>query len=791
MIKKIDIENFGIFKNFKWENYIKDNLYLDKINIFYGRNYSGKTTLSKIIHTLETKDLSDKYSNPSFSIYWKDDKSTTTQNNFSQCTRIVRVFNKDFVDKNFSFFHNEDEKIPPFAMIGEDNIKIETQIGLIKFELGNNEDGEETKLYADLKQKLINLSESQENYNVAKSDFENTKKHKAINNPNGIKYKSNLFGDQNYNIGKLENDIKTVDKTDFIDINDTERQKLEEVIKEVEKAEIDPLLLPKKDFQYFYSLVKNITEKPINKSEEIKELATDYILSEWVKQGMKHHSEKHKTCIFCGSSITDERWQQLNKHFDKSKQDLETEIEKAEKEIKVHNEEIERIASSIKKDAFYIKFHEQINEIDLKVQKFIDNYKKQTSKLLDNLTKRKQSIAIPFTIEKIEDLTHILNEIVATFEQLRTESNAYTDNLASNKKISQDKLRLHEVRKFLDDIDYKKIIQNIDNFNSEKEEIESEVQKLRGTIIEKEKEILSLKMKLDDKEVGAKKVTEFLNLLTPQHLSLEPQAEEIENENKQIYFKVMRHGEEAYNLSEGECSLIAFCYFLAKLEDTTTNGCNPLIWIDDPICSLDSNHIFFVYSLLRAKIVDEGKFSQLFISTHSLDFLKYLKRLPSNFNGGEVRWLMIERSENNSRIIQMPKYLKEYITEFNYLFHQIYNCANSESLHDENYTEFYNFGNNARKFLELYLYYSYPDGVPEKEDKGTRLRNVFGNKVEAYLIDRVNNEQSHLAGGFERGGIPVAIPEIKEVAELILKGIEKKDSEQYKAFLKSIGITHE
>ena len=53
------IENFGIFRNFEWDNelaYLQDNkteIYnFKKINIFYGRNYSWKTSLSKLIRTL-------------------------------------------------------------------------------------------------------------------------------------------------------------------------------------------------------------------------------------------------------------------------------------------------------------------------------------------------------------------------------------------------------------------------------------------------------------------------------------------------------------------------------------------------------------------------------------------------------------------------------------------------------------------------------------------------------------------------------------------------------------------
>ena len=83
-------------------------------------------------------------------------------------------------------------------------------------------------------------------------------------------------------------------------------------------------------------------------------------------------------------------------------------------------------------------------------------------------------------------------------------------------------------------------------------------------------------------------------------------------------FEVIRDDKKAYHLSEGECSLLAFCYFMAKLEDIDTKGSKPIIWIDDPISSLDSNHIFFIYSLINEKIVNNHIFGQLFISPPNL-----------------------------------------------------------------------------------------------------------------------------------------------------------------------------
>jgi wobble nucleotide-excising tRNase len=67
-------------------------------------------------------------------------------------------------------------------------------------------------------------------------------------------------------------------------------------------------------------------------------------------------------------------------------------------------------------------------------------------------------------------------------------------------------------------------------------------------------------------------------------------------------FKISRDKVDAKNLSEGECSLISFCYFIARMEDELKDEINKgslVIYIDDPISSLDSNHIFFMFSLIE------------------------------------------------------------------------------------------------------------------------------------------------------------------------------------------------
>ena len=280
-----------------------------------------------------------------------------------------------------------------------------------------------------------------------------------------------------------------------------------------------------------------------------------------------------------------------------------------------------------------------------------------------------------------------------------------------------------------------------------------------------------------NEEEGARKVNAILENYFG-HRFIELRAVKKDNEDG-IYFDVFRGGQKAYNLSEGERNLVAFSYFVAKLEDVETVAEKPIIWIDDPISSLDANHVFFIFSLIDQRIVAKRQWTQLFISTHNLDFLRYLKRIHT----GEQRgWFLIERQDDQSCLRGMPKYMKDHVTEFNYLFHQIYKC--SQAAENENYELFYNFGNNARKFLEAYLYYKYPDNDANCLHK--KMVRFFSDECAATTIDRIDNELSHLEGLMERGMSMSDHAEIKKCAQYILETIKTKDPDQYDAFLLSI-----
>ncbi len=795
MITKFkSIDNLAVFQNFDWDATIRDNgnnvVLFKPINIFYGRNYSGKTTLSRIIRALESGSLSDKYENPQFEVSIKD-VADSTPNNLTAHGKKIRVFNEDFVKDNLRFIINPDESIAPFAIIGG-NATIEAEIQELKNELGKEENIEEeidaSGFYLELKNAIATANTALGTYQTENSQLTQQLRNKATNNPNGIKYKSDKYGDQNYNISKLQTDIGTVLATSFQSLSDDEVTQKLTLLDEKANADIPAISEPQLDLSTINIKAKELVTKSISSSNKIEQLLKDAILNRWVKEGRKLHKENLEQCAFCGNNISEQRWKELESHFDEESEKLEKDIDALISEIEnsVHNLDTQ---VQINKSAFYSKYHSDLDTLIVQRQQAIDSIKSELNRVKEKLQERKYDLLNSKTYEDITDNSQQLVDCWKEFEVFRTQANQFSNSLESEQTEAKRLLRLREVSDFVTDTQYTTVKARIQALK-----ITSDTETQNKKVVEEKikQQIIRIEDKerlMKDEEKGAIKVNEYLNnFFGHDFLTLQALEETDEFGGKKIKFEIVRNGNKAHHLSEGECSLIAFCYFMAKLEDVETKGSKPIIWIDDPVSSLDSNHIFFVYSLINAEIFSRQEFEQIFISTHNLDFLKYLKRLPNALNKNQCNYFLIYRENETSRITIMPKYLKDYVTEFNFLFHQIYICSIDNADDENQHNLFYNFGNNTRKFLEAFLYYKYPNANNQIE----KLTKFFGNNRQAStMTDRINNEFSHLEGLFERSMTPIDIPEMKKTAKFILAKIKEKDNEQYEALLLSIGIEEE
>ncbi|CCO21988.1 AAA family ATPase [Maridesulfovibrio hydrothermalis] len=794
-IKRIDlIKKMAVFQDFSWSSAVRDEgdnvVEFKKINIFYGRNYSGKTTLSRIFRAMETGSISDKYTSPEFQLSF-DDETNVTQKSLNGHDQVIRVFNEDFVKENLRFIVDDQHTINSFAILGEDNAKLEKEIKQHEIDLGSEED--KSGLIGKMLEAVENHRLATKKHSERSSGLEGKLRDKANKTGTGIKH-NKTFGDANYNLPKIKEDIKTVTANSYTPITFEQVDKYHELLKEESKEKIPESTAFNLKNSTFVTRAKELVEKKIQAADPIQELLNDAVLEAWVRNGREHHKNKRTKCAFCGSDLPADLWEKLDKHFNQESEDLRIAIEALLTSIDVEKSRIPNLLK-IKSSDFYSNFSSDLETLGKQFSAQSTAYCKTLESIKEQLEKRKSDIFTPLIFDDPTSVEQELNAVRDFYEELRNESNQFRASLSAQQSEARAALRLHEVFTFITDIKYADECKAIEALKKAMDKAEKAKSTAKAEVDTKKAKISELKAQLKDESKGADRVNDYLNnYFGHPFLSLKAIEDTSDDTSTGYRFEVTRNNKKAFHLSEGECGLIAFCYFMAKLDDVETKGSQPIIWIDDPISSLDANHIFFVYSLINAEIVKPKNYKQLFISTHNLDFLKYLKRISNDYKGkGENKvkireFFLIERNGNSSCLSLMPCYLKRYVTEFNYLFHQIYKSATTESINDKNYKDFYSFGNNARKFFEIYLYYKYPNQGMNAET----LSYFFGDeKVPAILTDRINNEYSHLAGVFERGSTPIEVPEMTTTANFILQKIREKDLDQYSALLKSIGVKDE
>lgn len=804
MINYVDIASFGSFQGLEWKKAVRDNgnnvKLFQRLNILYGRNYSGKTTLSRIFRSLETGKLPLNYVGSSFTV--TGDKGSVSDSGLTTHNYDVRVYNRDFLFDNLSFLVNQEigGAIKTFAIVGEQNKEIDDAIASIESKLGSVEG--KAGLRFDMEAKRKERDRTRFAHASALSSLEDRLRSHAAEK---IK-KNRQYGTAVYNIDHIKRDIASIKKPGFVTLTAEEQASKLNLLKQEALPDITGNLAISLKLESLQATSEPLLSRAITPSKAIEELLKDSALQLWVKQGMGHHRDKRTSCAFCRQDLPHDIWQVLDEHFSKESGELETALETA---ITAVTNEIGTIAglNTFTGVQFYADERTTFEASSKALSQALAIYKKDLEALKESLETRKNNLFQPLPLNASLYDAKEIGKHVDDINALIVTSNGKTATLENDKSAARDALRLADVFAFSEAISYDKELDNIATLKSEADQASKSLSDTEKLISDAEAEVQALRAKQKDERKGAERVNSLLNNFFG-HDGIKLEARD-DADKTSVKFEITRNGKAAYNLSEGECSLIAFCYFMAKLEDPESKGKDLIIYIDDPISSLDGNHIFFMFSLIESLIAkpikrpdgsNSYRYKQLFISTHNLDFLKYLKRLSiptkkipagegKTKNVSDDEYFMIERNGASSNIQLMPSYLKDYVTEFHYLFHQIYKCKNQVAAAD-NHEPFFGFGNNLRKFLEAFLFFKYPYH-DDRNDSFERIKKFFGQEEDTAvaLVNRLNNEFSHLESVPDRGFKPVEIPEIAKVANYVLDKIYAADKVQYNALLKSIGET--
>ncbi|AHY40724.1 AAA family ATPase [Campylobacter jejuni] len=764
-ILNFDEINFGSYKNFKWGNNLEE---FKTINIFYGRNYSGKTTLSRIARSFELKKHNEDFLDGNFKIKLEDG-NFLTQNDVIKSNLDIRVYNSDFVKENLNYLYDKKGNIKGFKSIGEEQKNIKEIIE------------KREKILKTRNEKLQKLENDKKEF--LNDDRETKLEEKFTEKASLIATNPNYLKGYRYNKTALKKDLNIIkNNEDAYILNNEEQNQFIKILEDKEKHNTNfNNTFNKDNFQGILKHSSEILEKEII----IKENLTSE-LRQWLEEGLKFHKEHLSTqqCKFCNNPLTLERivWIENNIKDDSGeKEKIEEELKDLLDNFENYKLELKKILQDIEYENFYSNYKDSFIALKEQLGANIANYNKELLKIEEKIKEKQKDVFTPIKLENTNDFSDEIFLILNKIENLCKENDEYTNKLSTNQDEAREKLRLNEVAKFAKDSDCFAIQDEIQNLKQNINTLEKSIATQNNKIDLLESRIEKYKEKLSNLETSTSNINKYLKSYFG-HNMLELKVKKDDKGQLNGEFEILRNGKQAKNLSEGECSLVAFCYFVASLEDAKTKDKNPIIWIDDPISSLDNNHIFFIFSLIEAKIakkIKDNKYSQLFISTHNLDFLKYLKSLTGYDKNDKKSFMYLIEKTNNSDIKILPDYIRKYVTEFNYLFEQIFKNYNNTNITIDSY---YSLANNIRKFLDTYMYFKYPNN-----DSLMTKYYIFFGEENAILINRVINEFSHLEN-IERAKMPLDLLEIHKVINIIIENIKNKDKEQFEALLKSLDI---
>ena len=713
MIKRINqIKKFGVFNDYRRSGDIQE---FDQINIIYGWNYSGKTTISRLFQCFELNKIHSDYENCEFEI--EDYKGHKLKENDLHHLKI-KVFNSDFIRDNI---HLEGGNFNPVLLLGEDTKLAQEQL---KIELKKIE--KVKRIERNLKKESSIIEKSildglTETASKIKDSLQIVQAFTRTHlKPIFEKVKSDH---ESYLLSKTEfqKTLKTATLSEENKLPNIDNIELNYDLKEVlEESKTQLKMVPE-----FSSTIKHFIENP--------EIAS------WVEEGLDFHSE-NDSCEFCGNEIENDRLRSLKAHFSKD-------LSNHKRELKILLDKIESKKKSIpeiKGEQFYPSLRTDFNEKKRELKKEITNLNSQYS----NLSKLvKQKIKNPFN--PIDDYSQIninnafLKEVVSSCNDLISKNNKITKEFDEAKAKAQNTIKEHYAADYVKKISLSKKEQKIELYKNRSEcflDIEDQI----------EKSIAELESKISKAHKGKEKLNEFIEKFLGRN---EIQVVVTKEEGVEL-FRLQRKDSKAVNLSEGEKTAIAFSFFLTKLLESSELE-NIIVYIDDPISSLDSNHIFQVNALIKDFFLSKEdpknestptklNCNQLFISTHNFDFFGLLRELPKPSGANKFYYYVRRIDAEKSTLEKLPKAIQNYSSEYHYLFELIYNFDNGE---DKDYQALMGIPNAVRRFVELYTYARIPgnhnnsvDQRAEKlwgAEKSKRLLKVFHYFSHANNIERM------------------------------------------------------
>jgi wobble nucleotide-excising tRNase len=609
MITKITIARVNSYKE-------PTDLITDKkVNLIYGLNGTGKSTLSNYLYDRQ-------------------------QSCYSKCCiecqsdEEIFVYNKSFIKENFY----ESDTLKGIFTLSKRNKEAEEKIQSARIEID--------KYKNDKASKKESIGQCRKELTEKKRKVEDMIWEIKTKNSNDIFVKDCLTG---YN---------TKDKllTHILSINapSEEPQKTKadlrkefEILKGNETQKYNALPKITYDFEQIES--NGLFSKAIvgNENSIVAELIQKLGNSDWVKKGLDYIPQKIEdtvqTCPFCQEkTITKRLIEDIQVYFD------ETYSNNIENLTKLLSDYEFGITSVPKKEIL------QSNPfIDEEKKIVFENlYNSVVYLLTGNLERIKsklqtpsQEITLVGTSDKINSLNQFIDKINVIIKDHNDKINNRTSSLNNIKKQFWLIMRWHYA-------------QPLSSYEREKRDIEKRLKDLEVNLGKVEEQILNQQKIVREEQEKTENIDKAISNINRELIQLGIDNFSIKKHSDVLY-KITRTEEckDIFDtLSEGEKTIITFLYFMELCKgkrSTSSNIEKKIIVIDDPISSLSHIYTFNIGQLIKNEFLKSAGYEQIFILTHSLYFFYELTEIKEEKRKNMQKLFRIIKNCDGSYISDM------------------------------------------------------------------------------------------------------------------------------------------
>lgn len=735
MIQSIHgIKSFGVFRDFHWPTSLPE---FRKFNLIYGWNYSGKTTLSRAFRCFEQKQLHPDY--PGAEVQLRADDGTSYNLANPQTALAIRVFNTDFVRSNLTF---AEASANPILVLGAQDIAKQEALKAKQEERG--------KLVFDMGSASNKRAEKQQAIDAALTRYARDFIKIPLSKPNYNKT----------NLEPIVDRCKTAPESYLLD-----DAAVEECLSVYRSTDRKPLISENagaiSPISPVEKAVAEVLRRVVTESNPIPRLKENPAVENWVNEGRPLHTAT-TTCQFCGQPLPGNLLTNLAEHFSADYENLMAEINSLVRTLQSMQKEE---AALPPKSDFYAELRDPFAEKEDKLIGLIKLRKSSLAVLEEALTQKQTKAFTSLECPEIEYPDAAIASAVQDIGKTISEQNARTAQFEEKRQEAFVKLERHYAALFVRDQKYEEELQQI-------ADLKATAQQLGKRLGDLEDEIRDLERDLSEAAKGAERINELLlAYFGTNHLQVRVSADK--------RFEIVRGGVVAKNLSEGERTAIAFAYFVTLVQDGRHPLVDTIVVIDDPISSLDANHLFNTYALIKTQF---SKCQQLFIATHSFEFYNLVREWVADCEGNTKKpqqdwkyWSVyyVKRTDNSEAVLEeIPKELLRFKSEYHYLFSTLYHFDKA-GLGD--FDCLLSLPNVVRRFMEAF------GGImiPRWSGLKSKMPEFFPDEIERERVWKFLNYYSHNTTMTRSLKVP-DLSECKVVVQACMRAVRDWDDNYFK-----------